>query len=274
MIQLATPATPAVQLIPMHAIATDPQIRMRNGFDPISIGQLAASIQRLGLLQPIIVRPVDDGFVVVAGHRRFLAMQHAKFVDAPSLVTDASDEAMFERQLAENIQREQLTLADTADAVRTLHHIHGKPDKIASIVGKSKSWVSKHLSLTAPSFPALVRSLLDDGHTEDLELLLTMHQIKKADDSSRVFVKLLNEVRAGTAGRADARKVLEKLKAPSFDLDAPAEDDAADDDSEGTVGGGRVEVSFTLSPEQAEQFEALGAGRWVRAQLRSLARSA
>lgn len=260
--------THSLSTLPLDLIDTEPQIRMRNGFDDQSIRELADSIQRNGLLQPILVTKTGDRYRVIAGHRRLAAMKFAGFEATPAIEANhADDEQAFEAQLAENIQREALTLADLADAVRMLHHIHGKADVIAGIVHKSKTWVSKHLALTAGDFPPLVRSLLDDGHTQDLEVLLGMRQVKQLDKSTKIYVKLIESLRAGTADRAAVRKAIEQLKAPRFDLDGPAEDDAGENES-GDDTPGRIDVSFALTPELFAVFESVGGAAWVRRQLK------
>ena len=78
--------------------------------DEASLNGLAASIKAQGVMQPILVRPVDaNRFEIIAGERRWLAAQRAGLADVPALVRDVTDQAALARAPSENIQREYLT---------------------------------------------------------------------------------------------------------------------------------------------------------------------
>lgn len=255
----------SVKALPVDQVHTVDQVRTRNGFDKTSISQLADSLAKHGMLQPIIVRPdpeADEGFIVIAGHRRLAAAKLAGFDHVPAIVTTAETQNAFEVQLLENIQRENLTLADTADAVRKLAAVHGKAKVIAGIVNKSTGWVSKHLAITSPSFSPEVRALLDDGHTEDLELLVTLNSIAKHPDGEAKLKRLVAGVQSGHVSRQAARDALDALKA-----DAQGELDLEEEEGEGAE---TETKSFTakLTIEEHEKLHALGSLEWLRKQIK------
>lgn len=255
-------ASSMAELVQIDSIDTETQIRTRNGFDEKSIAELSASIATFGLLQPIVLRQVGDGrHVVIAGHRRLAACKLAGMKSIPAVtVSNVPAPRVHEMQLVENIQREQLSLADTADAVRQLLTLHKKPATVAAIVSKSQSWVSKHLTLTAPSFSDDVRQLLESGATEDLELLVTLNQIAKQPDSDDVLRRLVGDVVTNEAGRKEARATLARLKARDEASDeTPEEDEPEEDDAPASQ-------TFTLKfdAERYETIDAMGGAKWIR----------
>jgi ParB family transcriptional regulator, chromosome partitioning protein len=114
-----------------------------------SIQELSLSIKKHGLLQPIIVRPVDSGFEIVAGHRRFHACKLLLWRAIPSYVKELSDMAAFEIQLVENIQRETLNAVEEARAFEmyVTEYGWGGVTKLANTIMKSEQYVSSRLQL-------------------------------------------------------------------------------------------------------------------------------
>ena len=201
-------------LLSLDLIDAEDQVRTTSGIDE-SLDELAESIKAKGVLSPILVRPSTDGtrFVLIAGHRRTLASHLAGRDTIPGIVTQADPDQVLELQLAENIQRENLDLAELAAAVRRLFDKHGDLGKIADIVKKSKPWVSKHLALSYPEFSHTAKYLLISGVTQDLELLHAINQIEKTNAVYWELSNLVDQVKAGTAGRKEARELLAKAKA-------------------------------------------------------------
>ena len=114
-----------------------------------SIRELSLSIKRHGLLQPIIVRPADGGFEIVAGHRRFHACKSLLWRAIPSYIRELSDMAAFEIQLVENIQRETLNAVEQARAFEmyVTDYGWGGVTKLANAIMKSEQYVSSRLQL-------------------------------------------------------------------------------------------------------------------------------
>lgn len=110
---------------------------------------LMSSIQDKGLLEPIIVRPADDGFEVVAGMRRYEACRKLGWRRLPAHVVELNDREAFEVSLLENIQRETLNPIEEARAFRNYvdEFGYGGETELASRIGKSQEYVSRRIGL-------------------------------------------------------------------------------------------------------------------------------
>jgi ParB family transcriptional regulator, chromosome partitioning protein len=114
-----------------------------------SIGELSRSIRKHGLLQPIIVRPINRGFEIVAGHRRFQACKLLRWKTIPAMVKDVSDKDAFEIQLVENIQRKTLDPIEEAHAFKLYVKDYGwgGVTYLAETIMKSEQYVSSRIQL-------------------------------------------------------------------------------------------------------------------------------
>lgn len=191
----ALAATATVRAIPLSAVIAYTQVRTMTGMDKASLNELAGSLKAQGMIQPIVVRSQGDSFAIVAGHRRVRAAGLAGFDHVPAIILpDMGDELAMEMQFTENLQRENLNLAETAAAVRVLAEMHGAKH-VSKILSKSKAWISKHLSLTSPRLDERVRTLLNSGACEDLEILLALQTLtaKAPDVAARLIKKAADE---------------------------------------------------------------------------------
>src|ERR671911_1029155 len=114
-----------------------------------SIDELSLSIRKHGLLQPIIVRPINQGFEIVAGHRRFQACKILRWKSIPAMVKDVSDKDAFEIQLVENIQRRTLDPIEEAQAFKLYVRDYGwgGVTYLAETIMKSEQYVSSRIQL-------------------------------------------------------------------------------------------------------------------------------
>ena len=114
-----------------------------------SIDELSQSIKKHGLLQPIIVRPINRGFEIVAGHRRFQACKLLRWKTIPAMVKDVSDKDAFEIQLVENIQRKTLDPIEEAQAFKLYVSDYGwgGVTYLAETIMKSEQYVSSRIQL-------------------------------------------------------------------------------------------------------------------------------
>ncbi len=134
----------------------------RSHFDEASLAELAQSIGERGVLQPILLRPDGDGFMIVAGERRWRAAQRARLHRIPAIVREIDAGTTAELALIENVQREDLNAIEEADGYRQLIERHGhRQEDLARIVHKSRSHVANLLRLL--DLPAGVRSALMRG---------------------------------------------------------------------------------------------------------------
>ncbi len=113
------------------------------------LGDLKASIEARGVLEPILVRPREDGrFTIISGERRFRAALEAGLAEIPCIVFDVSDAEVLEIALIENLQRKDLSPLEEADGYQTLQEKHGYThEQIARAVGKSRVTITETLSL-------------------------------------------------------------------------------------------------------------------------------
>lgn len=128
----------------VHESATN----SRRAFSEASLEELAASIRRHGVLQPILVRPNADGFVLVAGARRLRAAKLANCPTIPARVLDIDDAAADDATIIENLQRENISPLEEAESYQRVLAGGRSIDELAAQVGKSKAYLYQRMSLT------------------------------------------------------------------------------------------------------------------------------
>lgn len=140
-------------------------LQPRRHFDDDALKDLTKSICEQGILQPLIVRPTRSeagNFEIVAGERRWRAAQRAQVHEAPVIIRDFTDEEALAVALIENIQRDELSPIEEAEAYARLSHDFGKTqEQVAEVVGKSRSHIANMVRLL--DLPDDVRAMLADG---------------------------------------------------------------------------------------------------------------
>ncbi|PJB41997.1 MAG: chromosome partitioning protein ParB, partial [Deltaproteobacteria bacterium CG_4_9_14_3_um_filter_44_9] len=120
----------------------------RKGFDENRIEDLVVSIKEKGIIQPLIVRDVGDGYELIAGERRWRAAKRAGITEVPVIVKKASDTEVLELSLIENIQREDLSCLEEAEAYKRLtEEFTLTQEEVAKRVGKDRSTITNYLRL-------------------------------------------------------------------------------------------------------------------------------
>lgn len=135
----------------------------RHEFDAEKLAELSANIAEHGVLQPLLVRPLDNGsYQIVAGERRWRASRMAGLKEVPAYIKDLTDIQVAQVSIVENIQREDLNPIEEAEAYNRLSsEFKMTHDAIANTVGKSRSQISNSLRLLKLSKP--VQKMLIDG---------------------------------------------------------------------------------------------------------------
>lgn len=236
--------------ISMARIKVRPQIRTRNGFDETSLKGLASTIKTEGIIEPLIVTPAEDGdFWLVAGERRLLAASMAGLVDVPVNIRTADTHSLATVQAIENLQREDLHPADIADGLvqlKTLPQNRNWGD-VARSIGKSASWVSKHLALT--KLKPVVHYAMVEGKTKDVELLTALDKLARINtpEGHKALTAQLAGLDAGTTTRESVRQALARLAKPVQSTDdtgdGPSDADSDGDDDAESDGGARADGS-------------------------------
>jgi ParB/RepB/Spo0J family partition protein len=151
----------AISLEDLQVSTTGSQAERRAHFNKAAMAELASSIKEHGVLIPIIARPVNGHFEVVAGERRYLAAKTAGLTAVTCDVRSLSDEQVLEIQLIENLQREGLHELAEAEGYEALLNLGHSAEEIAGKVGKSKGYVYNRMKLLALSKAA--RTAFYDG---------------------------------------------------------------------------------------------------------------
>lgn len=174
------------------AMVVPTEAQPRQLFNDETIKELAESIEKNGLLQPIVVRPMADGkYQIIAGERRYRAFKKLGKEVIPAIVRDYKDEEVDKLQLVENVQREDLNPYDEAIAYLKLKEKYGlKQDDIAKAVGKSRPYISnmtRLLSLEDEILEMLKKGEITVSHAKLIlsvetkeERLKLAHKIKDA----------------------------------------------------------------------------------------------
>lgn len=216
-------AEPSLQFVHLDMIEALPQVR--TVFEDEALAELAESIKAVGMLQPVLLRKNTAGikFEIIAGERRVRAARLAGLEAVPALVGEVAADRALQMQLVENIQREDLTLAETAVAIKGLYAEHKSQKKVCEILGKSPAWVSKRMAF-AHGLGYRTEELLRTGATDDLELLLVMNELEKPVWSGwyTEVRDLFQAVNEGKAGRKEARDLMASLKKKTEDRKAEA----------------------------------------------------
>ncbi|MES2497388.1 MAG: ParB/RepB/Spo0J family partition protein [Pseudomonadota bacterium] len=152
-----------IQMISVGAIVPNPD-QPRRHFDEDALDDLAASIAQRGVIQPIVVRPhpVQGGYQIIAGERRWRAAQRARIHELPVIVRDLSDSETLEIAIVENVQRQDLNAVEEAEAYQKLVAEFGHTQEaLGKLVGKSRSHVANLMRLL--DLPKPVRDMVADG---------------------------------------------------------------------------------------------------------------
>ena len=161
-----------VSIIPLSRIKPNPD-QPRKTFPEASIDELADSIRRHGLLQPILAEPSGtDEYIIVAGERRFRAAGRAGLTEIPVIIRSVTAEKRLQLSLIENIQREDLNPMEEAQAYHDLMEVTGyTQEQVAEAVGKNRSTVAnamRLLKLSSTMRDAVTQGKISAGHARSL----------------------------------------------------------------------------------------------------------
>jgi ParB family transcriptional regulator, chromosome partitioning protein len=251
----ATPQRESLQTLAIDRLRPG-KYQPRTKMDAASLAELALSIKEQGIMQPILVRPVDGGrFEIVAGERRWRAAQQAGLREIPALVKNVPDQSALAVALIENIQREDLNPLEEARGLQRLIDEFGLThDAAAKAVGRSRSAVSNLLRLNALAPPVqeyLLAGAIEMGHARALLAL-------PIDQQSGAAVRIVNN--ALTVRDAErlvhgllnpAKRAARRKGKPAYDADtARLENDLADKlgavvhIEPGRQGAGRIVIRY------------------------------
>lgn len=151
----------AIEKIPLQKLVVNP-FQPRKKFDDEAIEELSQSIKEHGIIQPIVVRKKGKRYEIVVGERRFRAAKLAGLEEIPAIVKEMTEEQMMEIAILENLQREDLTPIEEAEAYQSLiEKLNFTQEDLAKRLGKSRPYITNHIRLL--QLPEEVRQLVNEG---------------------------------------------------------------------------------------------------------------
>jgi ParB family chromosome partitioning protein len=261
--------------VPLAEIRPNPD-QPRRHFDEAALDSLAQSIRARGLLQPLVVRRVAGGYELIAGERRLRAAQRAGLEVVPIVVRDAGPQERLELALIENVQRENLTALEEAEAYRHLIDQYGlTQDEVAQAVGRSRPAVANALRLLA--LPDAVKAQLEGG---EISAGHARAVLSVAGDEARV--EFAREIASAGVTKGEAEKRAQQRRTTATRAASPQDRRAADphwraiaEDLTRNLGtrvrvhprarGGTIEIEFYSDAELTRLIERLHGAERARA---------
>lgn len=208
--EAARPDERRVELLPIEEIRPNPD-QPRQTFDEAAMEELAASVRQYGVLQPILVRPVDGGYEIVAGERRYRGAKLAGLKEIPAIVRVFNPLEMAEVAIIENVQREDLNVIEEARAYQVLMNRFGLTQaELSEKVGASRSHIANILRLLA--LPKKVQESLLQG-----VLLMGQARPLLSLDTPELMQKAADHIAEHNLSAREAEQLVAKLKKdPTF----------------------------------------------------------
>jgi ParB family chromosome partitioning protein len=241
----------------------------RKNFDEDALNELANSIREHGVVQPIVVRPLDDGFFqLIAGERRWRASQRAGLSRVPAVVREAGEHAALELALIENLQREDLNPMEEAQAYERLIADFGMTqDEVARRVGKNRATIANMLRLLR--LPPEVQQWLRENRitTGHAKALLSLSDLNAILDTAKRIIQ-------GNYSVRQAEMLVSRYSSPVAGKDSVGASEAVDPNVKEAVhaleqalgtkvtvqesgGKGKIELHFFSFEEMNRLYEGL-----------------
>jgi ParB family chromosome partitioning protein len=238
----------------------------RKSFDPAAISELATSLKNSGMIQPVVVRRLGQGYQLIAGERRWRAAREAGLERIPALVRKVTDAESLELALVENLLREDLNPIEEAEAYqRLLAEFSWTQEQLAGRVGKDRSTIANALRVLR--LPEIIQQDLRGGRLTMGHARALLSLTAEADQ-----LRLREEILAHSWSVRSTEATVEKRRtAPPPAPHRSAEIRALEDSIQralmtrvrivGTARSGRIEVTYATPDELERISEALGVRR-------------
>jgi ParB family chromosome partitioning protein len=252
--------------VPIEFLKPNPR-NPRKHYPAEELQQLAASIRERGLIQPIVVRPIQnlpDAFEIVAGERRWRAAQDAGLHEVPVVVVEIDDRTSLEFAILENVQRSDLNPIEEANGYsRLMQEFAYTQEALAKVIGKSRSHIANMMRLTdlpGPIQTLLVNRQISAGHGRALLAVKDPLTIAKRIVDEGLSVRQVEEIAQDDAGQRDSKaEAAPRKKSAEKDPDTRALEKALEDVLGLRVGiahkgqGGELRIHYST----LEQLDAL-----------------
>jgi ParB family chromosome partitioning protein len=246
-----------IEKVAVNQLVPNPH-QPRKRFDEVALAELAASIERHGIVQPLIVTPVKSGYQLVAGERRWRAAQIAKLDTVPVIIRQRQELEQLEIALIENVQRVDLSPLEQAISIARLRdQFNFSYQTIAKRLGKAPSTINNSvrlLNLPAAARDALVEGKISEGHARAILAL--------KNDSDRQAYLLKNIIEQGwsvrqterfvlsvKAGTTETKKVHEHVATETAQTETLSKKLGTPVSIRRTARGGKLEISFKNDDE-------------------------
>ena len=195
---------PRIRMIPLGKIDPNPQqARTELG----NIDELMASIKSKGVLEPILVRPKNDRYEIIAGERRYVASKRVGLKEIPAIEMIVKDSEAMELALIENLQRKDLDVFEEADGLNALVEIYGYSHaQLAEKIGKARSTLTEIVNVAR--IPKNLREVCKEAQITSRSTLIEIAKQEKEADMER----LIHEITQRGLRREDTRELSKKLK--------------------------------------------------------------
>ncbi len=168
---------------------------------------LISSIREKGILEPILVRPKNGNYEIIAGERRYIASKKLGLNEIPCIVMNVNDMEAMEISLIENLQRLDLDIFEEADGLKYLSENYGyNHDQISKKLGKARSTVTEIISISR--IPNEIRKLCDEYGIESRSTLIEISKQKSTEDMK----ELIKAIKERELKREDTRVLSKKIK--------------------------------------------------------------
>jgi len=246
-----------VQKLAVGLLAPNPD-QPRTVFDESALLELAASIKRYGIVQPLVASPKGDGYIIIAGERRWRASQIAGLKSVPVLVRTSQELEQLELALVENVQRVDLSPLEQAVSIERLHQQFNLTyGEIAKRLGKAETTLHntvRLLQLPEEAREALVAKEISEGHARQVLAL------KDAPEKQAELLKLIMQngwsvrqaeryVSSLKAGVKEQKQAVERVSGDTPETERLSKRFGATVRIHRTAKGGRVEIGFTTDDQ-------------------------
>jgi len=249
-----------IQKLAVNLLAPNPD-QPRTIFDETALSELAESIQRYGVVQPLVASPKDDGYIIIAGERRWRASQLAGLKTVPVLVRTAKELEVLELALVENVQRVDLSPLEQAVSIERLHQQFNLTyTEIAKRLGKAETTLHntvRLLQLPPEARDALKAKDISEGHARQVLALKDMPE--KQAELLRLIIQNGWSVRQAEryvsslkAGVKEEKQAVERVSGDTPETQRLSQRFGTSVRIHRTAKGGRVEIGFTTDDQLAK----------------------
>lgn len=195
---------PIIKMITIDKIDPNPQQARSELGD---LNELVASIKSKGILEPILVRPKNNRYEIIAGERRLIASKKAGLMEIPCIEMDVEDNEAMELALIENLQRKDLNVFEESDGIKSLIDIYNYThSKIAEKIGKARSTITEIINIS--KIPKDIRELCISNGIERRSTLIEIAKLKNKSDMENI----INEIKNRGLKREETRELSKKIK--------------------------------------------------------------